>query len=129
MTYIGALGRMLLGLFFVMAGAGKFANPQSALLLLEQTGILYADKFVWGIAAIELAGGAALFFGFATRLAAFLCAATVVFVSVLVNPFWQDADPFASQQFLIFSRAMTTVAGLMVLMAFGPGPLSIDANE
>jgi putative oxidoreductase len=129
MNYVGALGRIILGLFFVMAGAGKFANPQAALLLLEQTGIIYADKLVWGIAAIELAGGVALLVGFATRLAAFLTAASVIFVSVLVNDFWMDPDPLASPQFLIFSRAMTTVAGLMVVMAFGPGPLSIDANE
>jgi putative oxidoreductase len=129
MTYIGALGRIIFGLFFIMAGAGKFANPQAALLVIEQTGIIYADKIVWGIAAIELAGGAALFFGFATRLAAFLTAASVIFVAVLLNNFWVLPDPLASQQFIGFTRAMTTVAGLMLLMSFGPGPLSVDANE
>ncbi len=129
MEYFATVGRILLGAFFLMGGLGKFADPNFALLQLEQTGVMYADKVVWLIAAIEVAGGAALLVGFGTRLAALLLAASAIFLSVMLTPFWTEAQTYASPMFLTFVKSLMPVAGLLLVLGFGPGPLSVDANE
>jgi uncharacterized membrane protein YphA (DoxX/SURF4 family) len=81
------------------------------------------------IAAIELAGGAALAAGFATRLAAFLLGASAVFMAVMLNPFWLAPEIIGTPAYDSFVKSMIPVAGLLLILGFGPGPLSVDAND
>lgn len=117
-------GRILIAPIFLLSGASKVAAPAAMIGYIRSAG-LPAPMLALGIAiAVELLGGVALLLGYRARLVAAILA---VFSIVTALTFHNNlAD---QMQFLNFFKNFAMAGGLLQIVAFGPGRLSLDARR
>ncbi|MQW85327.1 DoxX family protein [Sinorhizobium saheli] len=130
------IGRILLSIIFIVSGFGKLTDPASTAGMITNAGWPAATALAYLAGLFELAAGLAVLVGFQTRIAAYLLAAfclvtAFVFHSGAINV--PDFPPAANGLLTVFNQIMMmkniTIAGaFLVLAAFGPGALSIDAR-
>jgi len=115
-----AIGRTLLALVFFIGGVkwliGDLPFGYAAAKGVPALG-------VWIAFAIKLLGGLAVIVGFQTRVAA---AAIIVFTTCtafLFHPFW------VASEWNVFWKEISMIGGFLVLIAAGPGALSIDGRR
>lgn len=117
---IAPLGRLLMSVIFLLSGYMKFAH------LSAMAGMLHMSPAMLGVAgAAELLGGLSLLLGLWSRLGAlglfiFLIPATVMF-----HHFWSVPASEQQDQMVHFLKNLAIMGGLLMIVAFGPGPLSI----
>ncbi|MDX1572174.1 MAG: DoxX family protein [Xanthomonadales bacterium] len=115
-----AVGRVLLVLIYFIGGFS---------LLSGNVPIDYAASkgvpafAVWIGFAIKLFGGLAVIIGFKTRIAAAALVVFTVGTAFIFHPFWAEG------QWNTFWKEISMIGGLLVLIAVGPGTLSIDQRK
>jgi putative oxidoreductase len=120
---IAPVGRVLLAIIFVMSGAAKLADPAGTIAYIGAAGLPLAPIAYAGAVAVELGGGIALILGYRTR---FVAAALAAF-SLLAALFFHSA--LADQNQLIhFFKNIAIAGGLVQVVVFGAGRLSLDAR-
>lgn len=130
------IGRILLSLIFIISGFSKLTDPSSTVGMIANAGWPAATLLAYLAGIFELAAGLAVLVGFQTRIASYLLAAfclvtAFVFHGGAINiPGFPDA---ANGLLTVFNQIMMmkniTIAGaFLVLAAFGPGTLSLDAR-
>jgi putative oxidoreductase len=114
-------GRAFLAAIFLLSGAAKVADPAGTIGYIESAGLPFAKAaFAVGV-LVELVGGLLLLVGYRTRFAA---AALSVFTLTAAFGFhFQLAD---QNQFIHFFKNVAIVGGLLQVVAFGGGRLSIE---
>ena len=123
------VGRILLGAFFVMSGFEKITGFQGTVGYIASAGLpLPAVGAVLAI-LVEFGGGLMLVFGLYTRWAAYALAAFALVSGVLFHGFWAAPDAEKMGQFINFWKNVTIAGGMLVLAAFGPGSISLDARR
>ena len=122
--YLPLLGRILIGLPFLMSGLGKITTYGMTTAYIAKVGLPLAPVG-WTIAvAFEVGGGLCLLLGFRVRwvaagLAVFTLAAAVFF-----------HNNFADQnQMIHFLKNMVIIGGLLQIAHFGAGQYSWDARK
>jgi putative oxidoreductase len=127
LTPLPLLGRILIALIFVLAGINKLGSIDATAANMASHGIPYAGYLVWGVVALELVGGIMLIVGLLTRpIAAALFFYTLA-LAVLFHPYWTFAGAAARTQHAYFYEHLAMMGGMLFVVAFGAGPLSIDA--
>lgn len=121
--YASLVGRLLIGLQFAMSGFGKLAAYGGTTAYIASAG-LPVPPLAYAIAVlVELGGGLLLIAGYQARsvalaLAVFSLAAAVSFHS-----------NFADQnQMIHFLKNVMIAGGLLQIVTFGAGALSLDAR-
>jgi len=114
--------RVVVGLAFILHGYGKIQNPMAW---------MGPDSPIPGIfqflaAFSEFAGGIALIIGLLTPLASLGMASTMV-VATAFHALVQK-DPFVSKGGPSYELALVYLCILLVIIAVGPGKLSLDAK-
>lgn len=123
------VARLLLALMFVLAGAGKFAALAGTAGYIASKGLPMPMVLAAATATLEVIGGLAVVIGFQARWAALALALFTLLASVLFHNFWAvPADQQMVQQ-LLFMKNISVTGGLLLLYAFGAGPLSLDARR
>jgi putative oxidoreductase len=123
------VGRILLGLIFVLSGTGKIFGFDGTVGYIAAKGLPLPQIVAILTIVIELGGGLALVFGFFTRPAAFVLAAFTILAALIFHNFWAaDAAMRMSQQ-TNFMKNLSIAGGMLVLAVFGPGALSLDAKQ
>ncbi|HEY4890813.1 MAG TPA: DoxX family protein [Reyranella sp.] len=119
--YLPFAGRVLIGLPFAMSGLGKLGAYGLTTQMIGAVGLpLPPLAFAVAVAA-ELGGGLLLIAGFRTRLVA---AVLVLFAFATALSFHGN---FADQnQMIHFLKNVMIAGGLLQIVAFGAGALSID---
>jgi putative oxidoreductase len=119
--YLPFLGRLLIGLPFAMSGFGKLAAYGQTTAMIAAVG-LPVPPLAYAVAVlVELGGGLLLVAGYQVRpvaaaLALFSIAAAVSFHS-----------NFADQnQMIHFLKNVMMAGGLLQIVAFGAGAISLD---
>jgi len=107
------IGRVLLGLLFILAGAGKLMDPAGTAAYMEAQSP-FPGSMALAVGAFELIAGLVLASGFFTRLTAlaligFTALATLFFHS-------QVSDPAVAQQAL---KNLAVIGGLLMVFAYG----------
>ena len=118
---IALAGRVLLAAIFVMSGLGKVAAPAATLAYMKAAGLPFAPVGLAGASLIELGGGLALILGYRTRLAA-----TILAVFALVTAFIFHSALADQNQLIHFFKNVAIAGGLLQVVAFGGGRLSLD---
>ena len=119
--YLPFAGRLLIGLPFAMSGLSKLAAVGPTTEMIRAAGLPLPPLALAVAVVVELGGGLLLVSGFWTRAAApalalFSLAAAVTFHS-----------NFADQsQMIHFLKNVMMTGGLLQIVAFGAGALSID---
>ena len=122
--FLPLLGRLLIGLPFLMSGFGKLATYGATTAYIGSVGLPLAP-LGWAIAvAFEVGGGLLLVLGFraqgvATGLAVFTLATAIFF-----------HNNFADQnQMIHFLKHIMIIGGLLQIAHFGAGRYSLDARR
>ncbi len=117
-TLAQPLARVLLGLIFVVAGAGKLADVAGFTAYMTSGGV---PAFVaWPVILLELLGGIAVIVGFQTRVAALALAG----FSVLAGLMFHFA-PSDQMQMTMFMKNLAMAGGLLLLAIYGPGAYAV----
>ncbi|MEM6255395.1 MAG: DoxX family protein [Cyanobacteria bacterium P01_D01_bin.156] len=119
--YSALLARTAIAVIFLNSGFGKLSNFSGTQEQIAGAGLPLAALVTVFTIAFQLLGGTSLVLGYKARigavlLLAFLIPATLVFH----NPI---ADPSQMTQFL---KNLAIIGGLLMVTAYGSGPISLD---
>ena len=123
------VGRILLGVFFVMSGFEKITGFQGTVGYISSAGLPLASVVAVLTILVELGGGLMLILGFHARWAAFALAAFSLAAAVLFHGYWAVPEAQRFGQYLNFWKNVTIAGGMLMLAAFGPGTLSVDGRR
>jgi putative oxidoreductase len=119
-TYIPLLGRILLGLIFVMSGINKITGFEGTQQYMASKGMPATAILLVGAIIMEVLGGLSVILGYRGRLGA---AALVLFLIPATLIFHTN---FAEQtQMIMFLKNLSIMGGLLLVVAHGTGPYSI----
>jgi putative oxidoreductase len=121
MRYVPFAGRLLIGLPFAMSGLSKLAAIGPTTEAIRAAGLPLPPLALAVSVLVELGGGLLLVAGFQARIVA---AALVLFSLATALSFHSN---FADQnQMIHFLKNVIMAGGLLQIVAFGAGALSID---
>jgi putative oxidoreductase len=119
-----AAGRVLISAIFILSGVSKLAAPAATIGYIESAGLPIAPLAFALAALIEVAGGLALIAGFKTRWTAAVLALFSVATALSFHFNLGDQN-----QFIHFFKNIAMAGGLLQIVAFGGGALSLDARR
>jgi putative oxidoreductase len=122
-------GRILLALIFVSSGFGKITGFEGTVGYIASKGLPMASIVAVIAIVIELGGGLAVVFGFLTRWAALGLAVFSVIAAFIFHAYWGVPAEQVMMQQINFWKNISIAGGFLVLAAFGPGAISIDAKR
>ncbi len=122
-------GRLLLGGFFLFFGLMKFASLGGTAGYIASVGLPMPMAGAVFAAALETLGGLALLLGWQARIAALALAVFTLVASVIFHAFWAVPADQAFVQQLMFTKNLALTGGLLMLVALGAGPVSLDARR
>lgn len=118
--------RLGIGLVFVIHGWSKLTNgPAGFAGMLTGLGVVAPGVVAWLVTIAELVGGALLLVGLLTRLATIPLIATMIGAIALVKADLGVIAPTGAPM-PGAELDIALLAGLLALLAFGPGPVSVD---
>ena len=123
------IARLLLALMFVLAGASKFAGLGGTAGYIASKGLPLPMLLAFATAALEVLGGLAIIVGFQTRIAAGALAAFTLLATLLFHNYWAMPADQQSVQQLMFMKNLSVTGGLLLLVAFGAGGMSLDSRR
>lgn len=126
---LALVGRILLALIFITSGFSKITGFDGTVGYIASAGVPMASIAAVLSIVVELGGGLAVAFGFMTRWAALALAVFSVVAGFIFHTYWAvPADQVMMQQ-INFWKNISIAGGFLVLAAFGPGAISIDAKR
>jgi putative oxidoreductase len=123
-TILPVVGRVMISAVFLLSGASKLAAPAMTIGYIHSAGLPFPLGAFAIAAFIELVGGATLILGYRTRLVAAVLAIFSIATALSFHHNWADQD-----QFIHFFKNVAMTGGLLQVMAFGGGRLSLDARR
>jgi len=122
--YLPLLGRVMIGAPFIMSGLGKLMAHDATVGYIGSVG-LPLPQLAWVIALlVEIGGGALLVSGFRARLVALVMALFALATALSFHRNFADQN-----QMIHFLKNVMLAGGLLQIVHFGAGPLSIDASR
>ncbi|GAB3787773.1 DoxX family protein [Dyella agri] len=123
-SVVPAIGRVLISTLFLLAGFSKIAAPAMTIGYIQSVG-LPLPAVAFALAAFtEIVGGILLVLGYRTRIVA-----GVLFVFSLATAAFFHNHLADQNQFIHFFKNVAIAGGLLNVMAFGGGRLSLDGRR
>jgi putative oxidoreductase len=122
-------GRILLALIFVISGYEKIGGFSKVAAGMAAKGVPFAELALVVTIIVEIAGGLMLIFGWKARWAALALFLWLVPVTLLFHNFWAVEQAQYQNQFNHFMKNLCIMGGLLYVMAFGAGPVSINERK
>ena len=120
-SYLSFIGRVLLGLPFAMSGLSKLATYGPTTAIITAAGLPFSPLAFVVAVAVELGGGLLLILGYRVRPVAFALAVFSVVTAVSFHSQFSDQN-----QMFHFLKDVMIAGGLLQIVAFGPGAISIE---
>ena len=127
-TYGPLAGRLLLALIFVTSGWGKIGGFEGTVGYIASKGLPLPQLAAAAAIAIELVGGILLVIGWQTRWAATAIFLFLIPTTLIFHPFWAVAAG-KQMEMIQFMKNLCIMGGMLYVMAFGAGPLSVDNRK
>jgi putative oxidoreductase len=122
--FLPLLGRVLIGLPFLMSGLGKLAGYGATTAYISSVGLPLAP-LGWAIAvAFEVGGGLLLILGFHVRPVASGMALFTLATAIFFHHNFADQN-----QMIHFLKNVMIIGGLLQIAHFGAGHYSMDARR
>lgn len=122
------VGRILLGLIFLVSGVAKIGKFAGVAGFMSSKGIPASELLLAATIAIEVLGGLAIIVGWKARLAATAIFLFLIPVTLIFHGFWSaDAASFQNQ-LNHFMKNLAIMGGMLYIALVGPGPLSLDGK-
>jgi len=123
------LGRILLGLLFLVAGIRQLMYYDGSVGYFGRLGFPVPVVTTWLSIVIHVAGGLSLMAGWKTKSVSWLLLLLVLIATFMAHRFWQ-ADPAQyGNQLNHFLKNIAIVGGLLYVIAFGAGAMSADGRR
>ena len=114
-VYAG-LGRILLGLYFVVPGISKIVGYAGTLALMQTKGVPLAELLLPVTIVMQVGLGALLMFNQQVRISALLLFGLTIIINLYIHNFWDLAgDPGQAHETQNFVKNLAIAAGLLVL--------------
>jgi putative oxidoreductase len=118
---VALVGRILLGVLFLMSGLGKLAAPAATQGYIAAMGLPLPIVAYLGSMSVEIIGSVLLIIGLQTRLTASGLAAFTLLTAIFFHNNFADQD-----QMIHFMKNIAIIGGLLQVAAFGAGAFSLD---
>ena len=123
---LALVGRILIAAIFVISGFGKIGGFEGVAGYIGSKGLPMPQVLAALTIVLELGGGILLILGFKTRWVAALFFLWLIPTTLIFHAFW-GLDPKTAQQMQIhFLKNVSIMGAMLMLVAFGPGALSLD---
>jgi putative oxidoreductase len=120
------VGRILLALLFLMSGIGKIGGFAGTAGYMASKGLPMVEVLLAITIVIELGAALMLILGYKARLGAAALLLWMIPVTFLFHNYWaMPADQQMIQQ-IMFMKNLGLMGGMLYIMAFGSGPMSLD---
>ena len=115
-TYTGVVGRVLLGVYFLIPGISKITNFQGNADYMQEHGMIFIPFFLVLTIIVQLGGAGALIAGYRVTFTAFILAGLTLVISVVMHDFWNiEAGIQQAHETQNFVKNLAIMAGLMAL--------------
>src|SRR5580698_1205429 len=119
--YLPFIGRVLIGVPFMMSGLSKLSAYGATTALIAAVGLPFPPLAFAVAATVELGGGLLLVLGYQTRLVALALAVFALATAVTFHSNFADQN-----QMIHFLKNVMMAGGLLQIAAFGAGTISIE---
>lgn len=124
--FAAPVGRILLALIFFSSGIGKIFTFDGTTQYMAAQGMPMPVLFLVGAIAVEILGGLSIIVGFKARWGALALIGFTVVASLIFHPFWALEGMERQIQMIMFMKNLSMIGGLLLVVAYGAGRLSID---
>ena len=128
-TYGPFAGRLLLALIFEISGYGKLVGFDGTVGYIASKGLPLPQLAAAAAIAIELVGGVLLVIGWQTRWAATAIFLFMIPTTLIFHAFWAAPAANLQMETIQFMKNLCIMGGMLYVMAFGAGPLSVDNRK
>lgn len=120
------LGRVLLGLYFIVPGISKLANYSGTTEYMAQHNVPLIGVLLPLTILMQIGLGGALVVGYRGKLAALFLAVLTLLISVYMHNFWTyEVGMEKAHEMQNFIKNMAIMGGLLVISAIGTGRMSL----
>lgn len=127
--YLPLAGRILLSLIFVMSGLSKVGGWNDTAGYMASKGMPLIPVFLVGAILVEVLGGLSVLLGFKAKLGAVALAVFLIPATLTFHNFWAYQGMEQQVQMSMFMKNLAIMGGLLLVIGFGAGPLSLDARS
>jgi putative oxidoreductase len=122
------LGRVLLGMYFLIPGIMKIVGFGGMLAYMTQHSVPLTLPLLLITIVLEVGGGLALIAGWRTKTMAFLLAGLTLLINFFMHDFWNTyAGGSVQHELQNFIKNMAIFGGLLIVAARGAPRMSVDA--
>jgi putative oxidoreductase len=125
-TWLPLIGRILVSVIFLASGYGKIVGYDGTASYMASFGMPMVPLLLPATIVVELAGAAMVIAGFQARLGALALVGFTVVATLVFHRFWTLTGMDAYMQQIQFMKNLGLIGGLLLIVAFGPGRLSLD---
>lgn len=120
------LGRILIAFIFVFSGFGKVSGFDGTVGYIASKGLPLPQLAAIAAIIIELGGGILLVAGWKARWAAAVMLVFTAMAALLFHNFWAAPADQAQNQMIHFMKNISIMGGLLYVVVYGSGPISVD---
>ncbi len=121
MNYLPLAARIFLALIFLNAGIGHLLSFQEFVPTIASKGLPFPTVLAAGTVAFLLLGSLSLIIGYKAKIGALLIILFLIPATLFFHPIPADLSNFL--------KNLALIGGLMMVIAYGPGLLSVDAGK
>ena len=126
---LALLGRILLAALFITSGFHKITGFEATVGYIASKGLPLASLGAVIAIVVEFFGGIAVLVGFQTRWVALVMAIFTLAAGIFFHNFWSVPADQVQNMFIHFWKNVSIAGGFLMLAAFGPGTISLDARR
>jgi putative oxidoreductase len=110
-----AIGRALLGIYFLLPGLGKIFTYSDNLILLASKGVPLSVFSLPLTILIEISLGLFLIFGRYVRVSSIILFSLTILINIFIHDFWNLSGDIQAHETQNFYKNMGVAAGLLIL--------------
>jgi putative oxidoreductase len=130
LQYVAPLaGRGLLSLIFLLSAFGKATSWEGTAGYMASKNMPAIPFFLTMALLFELFGGLSVLTGYKTRIGALALIVFLIPTTLIFHNFWAYQGMEQQMQMINFLKNLAIIGGLLLVTAFGPGPLSFDERK
>jgi putative oxidoreductase len=127
--YGPVVGRILIAFIFIFAGIGKVTGFEGTVGYIASKGLPMPQLAAIAAILIELGGGILLVIGWKARWAAAAMLVFTAMTALLFHNFWAVPAEQAQDQMIHFMKNVSMMGGLLYVVVYGSGPLSVGSES
>ncbi len=109
------IGRVLLGLYFLLPGLSKIAGSADTIAYMQGHDIPFAVPLMWFSSIVNIVGGLLLITGRHVKLVAYGFVVYILLVNFMLHDFWTMEGDGVRHETQNFVKNLGILAGLLVL--------------